>query len=445
MPRIMGRSHVCKIACILFTIYSAACTGKSPAAPTPQPGPPPTPATAAAIFLAPDSWDMPVGGGALEVIVRTAANTVGNAPAAHVTVALATSSGTLSASSVVTDGTGHARVTWSGTSSATITATANDVVGTSRIRVASPAPTPPPVPAPGPSPGPGPGPSPEPTPPASRLLVDIFASPRGGDATTPITFTARVLTNDGSPTGALTYAWNFGDGTTSTEASPTHLFRPADHWTVTLRVTSADGRTGGNQIDVVIGAAPGPPPPPAPVVTTTLSAAPASAAPGELVTFTATATPNSSAGAVTGYDWDFENDGMLDRTTASASTTHAYPTIGTKTAKVTARSANASGSATTSVVIAAPALRISDLTVSGTQTTGSPLTFTATVSAASGSVPPSMTFRWDYGNGSEVVTGSSPNSVTHSYNVARTYDVTVTVTAPDGRTATETIRVTIAP
>lgn len=78
---------------------------------------------------------MPAGGGALEVIIRTSANTVGNTPAAHVTVALTASSGTLSESSTVTDATGHARVTWSGTSSATITARAGEVAGTSAIRV----------------------------------------------------------------------------------------------------------------------------------------------------------------------------------------------------------------------------------------------------------------------------------------------------------------------
>ena len=164
---------------------------------------------------------------------------------------------------------------------------------------------------------------------------------------------------------------------------------------------------------------------------------------GETTTLTADVTPTGNVGTLS-YGWDFDGNATIDRTTSTNSTTTSYATIGDKAPKVTVTgSRGPKTTATGSVAVTAPALRISSLSVSGTRTTGSLLTFTATVSAASGSVPPSMTFRWEFGNGSEVVTGASPNSINHTYASPGKYDVTVTVTAPDGRTATETIQLTI--
>jgi PKD repeat protein len=43
-----------------------------------------------------------------------------------------------------------------------------------------------------------------------------------------------------------------------------------------------------------------------------------------------------------------------------------------------------------------------------------------------------------------VITSGSPQSVNHIYGTAGKYTVKVTATAPDGRTATNTISVTIS-
>lgn len=45
-------------------------------------------------------------------------------------------------------------------------------------------------------------------------------------------------------TDATSYAWDFGDGNTSTEESPTHIYATADAYTVTLEVTSDAGLSG---------------------------------------------------------------------------------------------------------------------------------------------------------------------------------------------------------
>ncbi len=46
-----------------------------------------------------------------------------------------------------------------------------------------------------------------------------------------------------SSTNAVSYEWDFGDGNTSTEVSPTHVYASADVYTVTLKATSAEGKS----------------------------------------------------------------------------------------------------------------------------------------------------------------------------------------------------------
>jgi hypothetical protein len=233
------------LSLILLAVGLSACGGSSPPAPATA-ATPTASVTAAAIFLTPNGGDLPIGGGALPITVVTAASASGNVPAGHVVVTLTATGGTLSDEQVQTDSTGHALVTWTGTSTATITARAGDTTGSAQIRVLVPFVPPPPAPIPSPLPD---------TPVLGSLQVDIIASPRYPDAITPVTFTPRVFGSAPSPEG-LTYAWNFADGATSTAVSPTHLFAAADHWAVTLTVSSNDGRRGFAMIFIVPGSGP---------------------------------------------------------------------------------------------------------------------------------------------------------------------------------------------
>ncbi|MDI6098788.1 PQQ-dependent sugar dehydrogenase [Actinoplanes sp. NEAU-A12] len=53
--------------------------------------------------------------------------------------------------------------------------------------------------------------------------------------------------------GALTYAWNFGDGTTSTAANPTKTFTGNGTYDVTLTVTDPQGATGTDDVQIGVG------------------------------------------------------------------------------------------------------------------------------------------------------------------------------------------------
>ncbi len=65
-------------------------------------------------------------------------------------------------------------------------------------------------------------------------------------AATTAKLSARVATAAGSPVApsALTWSWTFGDGATSSAASPTHRFAPGSY-EVSVQVTQVSGGTGG--------------------------------------------------------------------------------------------------------------------------------------------------------------------------------------------------------
>ncbi|MEV6597295.1 PQQ-dependent sugar dehydrogenase [Actinoplanes sp. NPDC051346] len=53
--------------------------------------------------------------------------------------------------------------------------------------------------------------------------------------------------------GTLTYAWNFGDGTTSTAANPTKTYTTNGTYTATLTVRDTEGLTGTASVSVTVG------------------------------------------------------------------------------------------------------------------------------------------------------------------------------------------------
>ena len=78
-------------------------------------------------------------------------------------------------------------------------------------------------------------------------VADFSGSPLSGDAPLTVSFTDA---SSGSPTS---WSWTFGDGGTSTEQSPAHVYNDPGIYTVTLTATNtygADGETKSNYITV---------------------------------------------------------------------------------------------------------------------------------------------------------------------------------------------------
>ena len=90
--------------------------------------------------------------------------------------------------------------------------------------VLHPSPSPAPTPNPNPDPTPNPNPSPTPTP---TPIPNFIATPLNGYTPLNVTFTNLS-------TGAINYFWDFGDGESSQEVNPSHIYASSGAWEVRL-------------------------------------------------------------------------------------------------------------------------------------------------------------------------------------------------------------------
>lgn len=77
------------------------------------------------------------------------------------------------------------------------------------------------------------------------LSADIFHS----IADDQVAFTA--LTHS-----AVSWLWDFGDGETSTEQNPVHIYADGGYYNVILTATGSDGSTASNEIDIAVNVTP---------------------------------------------------------------------------------------------------------------------------------------------------------------------------------------------
>ncbi len=104
-------------------------------------------------------------------------------------------------------------------------------------------------------------------------------------------FPPSNLVNYPYPYGIATYAWDFGDGTTSTLSSPVHTYTAQGVYPVTCNIRTTNGCVASGVDSVSTGAVP-------PVNSFTMSRS--RECTGQPVTFTSTST-----GLINGYQWDF--------------------------------------------------------------------------------------------------------------------------------------------
>jgi PKD repeat protein len=192
---------------------------------------------------------------------------------------------------------------------------------------------------------------------AAMPVVNFSASPASGTAPVSVAFTNTT-------TGQVTsWSWDFGDGTTSTAKSPTHVYSTPGSYKPVLKATGPGGTTSKTATTAISVVAPA-----APVVS--FSASPSSGVAPLSVAFN-----NTTTGQVTSWAWSFGDN----TTSIVKSPTHVYSAAGSYTAKLTATgpggavsktmvisvTAQTSDTTAPTVAISAPA---SGATVSGTTT-----------------------------------------------------------------------------
>lgn len=81
--------------------------------------------------------------------------------------------------------------------------------------------------------------------------VVITYSPGSPTTATVINFNSSSTTFSGGAT-AVTYLWDFGDGSTSANPNPSKLYGSANTYNVSLTVTDSQGRSGTGRVNVVV-------------------------------------------------------------------------------------------------------------------------------------------------------------------------------------------------
>ncbi len=242
-------------------------------------------------------------------------------------------------------------------------------------------------------------------------FITVNADPSAGFTSSVNGATASFTNNSAN---ANSYAWDFGDGNSSTENNPVHTYSADGTYTVTLTATNPCGTSTFTQT-VTIATPP----------TAGFSATPTADCGPLTVQFTSVSSANS-----TDFFWEFP--GGTPTTSTAQNPVVVYNTPGTYSVTLTVSNAQGSNSATQTNYITV----FEDAAASFTSTTnGASVQFTNTSSNAT-------TYLWDFGDGNS----STTENPTHTYTTDGTYTVTLTASNSCGAsTTTQTVTITTPP
>jgi PKD repeat protein len=237
-----------------------------------------------------------------------------------------------------------------------------------------------------------------------------------------LTATLDASTSSDPEGGTLSYAWNYGDGTTGTGATPSHTYAAAGTFTVTLTVTDPGALTNAVSHTVTVTAPVNQPP----------TAAFTSSSSNLTATLDASTSSDPEGGTLS-YAWNY-GDGT---TGTGATPSHTYAAAGTYTVTLTVTDPGALTNAVShAVTVSAPVNQPPTAAF-----TSSTTNLTAALNAAGSSDPEggTLSYAWNYGD-STTGTGVAPS---HTYAAAGTYTVTLTVTDPGALTNAVSHAVTV--
>ncbi|WP_349309732.1 PKD domain-containing protein [Microbacterium sp. MM2322] len=223
------------------------------------------------------------------------------------------------------------------------------------------------------------------------------------------------------PDGTIvSYAWEFGDGATSTAVNPTHRYASSGDYTVKLTVTDDDGASNTAQVPVSV------------VANVSPTAQAGWSAVGLDAAFTSSGSTDSD-GSIAAFAWNF-GDGQ---TASTPSPSHRYAEAGSYTVTLTVTDDDgATATRSLDVVVAAPTNAAPTAAFTPTVTGMSVSVTGAASSDTDGTI---ASYAWNFGDGG-TATGAT---ATHAYTEAGEYTITLTVTDDDGATDTETASVTV--
>ncbi|PKP50733.1 MAG: hypothetical protein CVT94_00905 [Bacteroidetes bacterium HGW-Bacteroidetes-11] len=260
---------------------------------------------------------------------------------------------------------------------------------------------------------------------APAPVVDFIASNACSNDT--IQFTSSTFVNLAT---TLTWYWEFGDGSTSTETDPQHIYTTHGVFNVSLTITDNMGCTATIMHPVSV--VPGP---------LAMFGFTAPACSGSDVLFNDLSVANGSV--ITSWFWDF-GDGNTQLVTApgNPNVTHTYANSGVFTVTLTVTNLQGCDASTSMNVVIVPG-PIAEFTYDeGCQ--GNLVAFTDLTATNGGSVL--VQWLWNFGDPASGVSNTSNlQNPVHIFNAAGTYTVTLSATSASGCISTVSHDVVITP
>ncbi len=240
-----------------------------------------------------------------------------------------------------------------------------------------------------------------------------------------VTFAATATDPAGS-LDPLSWSWTFGDGTTGSGPSPTHIYADDGVYTATATVTDGDGGSATGTTTVTITNV-------APSVGPVVHDGPQPET--ATVSFSVVASDVAGGNDPLTYAWTF-GDGA---TATGSSTSHPYADDGTWTVTVMVSDGDGGSTASSaSVVVTNTAPTLTALVGDTAGLVGQTLTFAVAGTDPAGAADP-LTATWDFGDGG----AASGASAAHPWLSPGTFMVGVTLDDGDGGAVSASLPVTI--
>jgi PKD repeat protein len=209
------------------------------------------------------------------------------------------------------------------------------------------------------------------------------------------------------------YSWDFGDGTSSTVANPTHTYATPNDYQVTLTVTDSGNHTGSTTKTVTVTQHLAP--------TANIQVNPS----GLSASFDGTGSTATDGATIQSYAWTFGDGG----TSSSATPSHTYATAGPYTVTLTVT--DSLGAVSTPVSTPVNATHAAPV-AAFTATPGSNFSLGVNASASTASDGATLSYSWNWGDGTAAGSGVTAS---HTYTPG-SYTVTLTVTDSLGAVST---------
>jgi len=219
-----------------------------------------------------------------------------------------------------------------------------------------------------------------------------------------------------------------------------HTYTSPGNYTAKLLVTDNQGATGSDTSTIIVSQAP----PENQAPDASFSFSPVTLVVDETILFDASSSIDPD-GSLVNYEWDFNNDGIYDKT--GITTTHMWSSAGEHHISLRVTDNNGSTDIHTKTVTVVLAINIQptcSLTVKPTSgTVPLPVTFTLSANDPDGSI---NTWTLDIDNdGSADYSGNGtpPSTQQHTYQTAGDYTAKLMVTDKDGATDSDTKTITV--